>query len=70
MSRHRLPGILGLCGLLLTSLVAGTVSPAAQAPARAAGGVITGLREEILHLFSSEAVRIATAPIRWRRCLS
>jgi len=39
MSRHRLPGILGLFGLLLTALVAATVSPTAQAPARTTGDV-------------------------------
>src|SRR4030081_2296228 len=39
MSRHRLPGIMGLFGLLLTSLVAATVSPTAQAPARTTGEV-------------------------------
>src|SRR5438046_10555113 len=37
MSRDRLPGIFGLFGLLLASLVAATVVPTAQAPAAATG---------------------------------
>src|SRR5260370_1421519 len=39
MSRHRLPGILGLFGLLLASLVTATVGTTAQAPAPTTGEV-------------------------------